>query len=91
MASSIKKFGWAAARPTRWEHAQAWRAQRKVMTQRFLDESATLNTAFLNAQSALSSGRANLAAKAAVAAVQKRLEATMSKMSSLGRDLDVSA
>ena len=88
--AAIKKFNWVR-RPSTWEFAQSWNAQRKSMASRFLDDSAVASSAFLNAQSNLSSGMATLAAQAAVTAAQRQLQATKNQLSSLGSSLDVSA
>ncbi|MPZ39924.1 MAG: hypothetical protein GEU95_18070 [Rhizobiales bacterium] len=88
--AGIKKFNWVR-RPSTWEYAQAWNAQRKSMAQRFLDDGAVASSAFLSAQSSLSAGMATLAAQASLTAAQKQLEATKNQLSSIGNSLDVSA
>jgi hypothetical protein len=88
--ASIKKFNWVQ-RPSMWQYAQAWNAQRKNMAQRFMDEGAAISNAFMTAQTNQSSGMANLAAQAAITTAQKKLEATKSQISSIGSSLDLSA
>ena len=88
--AAIKKFNWVQ-RPSTWEYAQAWNAQRKSMVQRFLDDGAVASSAFLNAQNSMSEGMATLAAQAAVTAAQRQLEATRNNLSSIGSSVDVSA
>ena len=72
--AAIKKFNWVN-RPSRWEHAQAWRAQRQNMIQRFMDEGNAAGTAFLNAQNNLSSGMATLAVQAMITRAQNEIAA----------------
>lgn len=88
--TSIKKFNWVQ-RPSTWEYAQAWSAQRKSMASQFLDEGAALSSSFLNAQNNQTTGMANLAAQAAINNAQKKLEATKSQLSSIGSSLNLTA
>jgi hypothetical protein len=78
--AAIKKFNWVN-RPSRWDHAQAWRAQRKNMIQRFLDEGNAAGTAFLNAQNNLSTGMSTLAAQATITRAQNEIKAARSQFS----------
>jgi hypothetical protein len=75
----IKRFGWVK-RPSHWEFAQAWRAQRSGMVQRFRDDAAVANSAFLNAQNNLSMGLASLAAQASIMRTQNELAAVKSQI-----------
>lgn len=74
----VKKFNWAK-RPSRWEHAQAWRAQRQQMTQRFRDESAAAANAFAGAQYNHYTGMATLAAQASIQRAQDEIKAARSQ------------
>lgn len=88
--NGIKKFNWVQ-RPSAWEYAQAWKAQRKAMAQKFMDDAAVANSAFVSAQNNLSTGMATLAAQAALTNSQTQLESTRSALTSAGSALDVSA
>jgi len=87
MAFQVKKFNWVN-RPTRWEHAQAWRAHRKSMVQRFMDEGSSASTAFLNAQNNLSVGLASLAAQASITRAQNEIKAIQSQFSTAAGSID---
>ena len=85
--AAIKKFNWVN-RPSRWEHAQAWRAQRQNMIQRFMDEGNAAGTAFLNAQNNLSTGMATLAAQASILRAQSEIKAAKSQFSAAARSIN---
>ena len=87
MSIQVKKFNWVN-RPSRWQHAQAWSAQRKQMVQRFLDDSGVASNAFLNAQQGLSVGMASLAAQASIERAQKEIRAVQSQFASAAGSLD---
>jgi hypothetical protein len=83
----IKRFNWVN-RPSRWQTAQAWNAHRKQMTQRFLDESASASSAFLNAQQNMSMGMATLAAQASIQRTQAAIQAARNQFSSVAGSVD---
>jgi hypothetical protein len=68
--TAIKKFSWVP-RASAWEYAQAWTAQRRKMTQRFLEEGTAASTAFANAHYNMTNGMTALAQQAAIARLQK--------------------
>jgi hypothetical protein len=78
MSIQIKRFNWVN-RPTRWQHAQAWASHRRQMVQKFMDEGAAASAAFANAQNALSSGVATLAAQASILRAQNQIAAARDK------------
>jgi hypothetical protein len=81
--AAIKKFKWVN-RPSRWESAQAWRAQRSNMVQRFLNEGSVAANAFLNAQQNLSVGMATLAAQASITRAQAEITAVRNQFAAAG-------
>ena len=70
----VKRFGWVN-RPSHWQYAQSWRAQRASMVQRFRDEADAAGTAFANAQNNLATGMATLAAQASITRAQNEINA----------------
>jgi hypothetical protein len=87
MPIQVKRFNWVN-RPTRWQHAEAWRAQRKQMTERFLDDSSVASSAFLSAQQNLSVGMASLAAQASIARAQNEIKAVQSRFAAAAGSID---
>jgi hypothetical protein len=90
MAVQIKRFGWLK-RPTAWEYAQAWRAQRSTMVQRFREDAALAASAFAGAQNNLSVGLATLAAQASVKRSQGQLAALRSQAAGAANQINLSA
>ena len=78
----VKRFNWTK-RPTHYEFAQAWRNQRRNMTQRFLDDGATASSSLLNAQNNLTTGMATLAAQASIQRTQAAISASKSQLLNL--------
>jgi hypothetical protein len=74
MAFQVKRFSWVK-RPTHWEYARAWRAQRANMVQRFRDEAAVAGSAITTTQINLSVGMANLTARTSMARAQSEINA----------------
>ena len=87
MAGEIKRFNWMP-RPTRWQHAEAWRAHRSNMVRRFLDDSAATSAAFVNAQNNFSVGMATLAAQASAQRVQNQLSAARNQFSTAASSIN---
>ncbi len=75
----------AVNRISAWKHAEAWRNQRRAMTQRFLDESTTVTNAFATAWSNQGAGIAKLAGEAALKRVQA---ATKAKLAQTTAEID---
>jgi hypothetical protein len=78
---AIKKFNWVN-RPSRWQSAQAWSAQRKRMAQQFLNDSSIAGDAFLGAQQNMTVGKATLAAQASIKRTQAAIDSARSQFSS---------
>ena len=69
--TGIRKFNWVQ-RPSTWEYVQAWKEQRRKMTQRFLEEGAAANAGFASAQHNLTTGMTSLIQQAAITRLQKK-------------------
>jgi hypothetical protein len=81
MAAQIKRFNWVK-RLSHWEYAQAWRAHRRVMVQRFQEDATATSAAIVTAQNNLSTGMATLAAQVSIRRAQDALSAKASKVQS---------
>lgn len=64
---------------TAWDMSQAWRARRRDMAKRFLNDSSLAANAFATARSNQISGTASLAATAALERIQSTTAARLDK------------
>ncbi|HWL03320.1 MAG TPA: hypothetical protein VNQ99_00080 [Xanthobacteraceae bacterium] len=78
----IKRFNWKP-KPSAWQYAQAWKAQRANMVARFQDEAAAAASTFQNAQNNLSMGLATIAAEASAKRVQNDIAAKLGSVNKL--------
>jgi hypothetical protein len=67
----IKRIKWSQPVST-WKRAQAWRAKRAAMREKFEAANSSLTNAFVGAQSAQSAGMAELAIKASMKRIQQK-------------------
>ena len=86
----VKRFGWVK-RPTHWQYAQAWRAQRAGMVQRFRDEASAASDAFASAQNNMTTGLATLAARASITRAQNELKAVQAQFAAARNSVNLLA
>jgi hypothetical protein len=90
MATPIKRFNWVK-RPSHWEYAQAWRAQRSNMARRFQEDAALAASAFAGAQNNLAVGKATLAAQASILRTQNQINEVKARLTSASSQVNLLA
>jgi hypothetical protein len=73
-------FNWVQS-PSAWQYAQSWRQRRSAMVQGFLNDGATVASAFATAQTNYTTGLATLAAQASIARTQAQIKAAKQQFS----------